>query len=63
MHARNLVPKPKTTAIGLGLRLVHMRNHKLLLVDQYARLAQSLPVVVGKAHVGKALDSAIATLK
>ena len=29
MHTCGLVPKPKTTVIGLGVRLVHTWNHKL----------------------------------
>ena len=55
----NLVPEPKTTVIGLGVRLVHKLNHKLA-SRQYAQLAQSFPVVVDKAyehHIGKVLYS------
>ena len=47
--------QPNTTLIGLGTTLVHKGN-KLR-----ARLARSLPVVVGKVcehHIGKALNSA-----
>ena len=48
MRTRSLVPKPKTTVIGLGARLVHTWNRG---VDQHSiRLAQSLPVVVTKAY-------------
>ena len=55
MRIRSLVPKPNTTLIGLGTILVHKGN------EPRARLARSLPVVVGKVcehHTGKALNSA-----
>ena len=55
MRTRNLVPKPNTTLIGLGTILVHKGD------EPRARLARSLPVVVGKVcehHIGKALNSA-----
>ena len=59
MRIQSLVPKPDTTLIGLGTILVHKGN------ESCARLARSLPVVVGKVcehHMGKALSSA-ASLK
>ena len=55
MRTRSLVPRLKITVIGLGTRLVHERNRELT-SGQYAWLARSLPVVVGKAyehHIGK----------
>ena len=51
----SLVPRPNTMFIGLGTTLVHKGN------EPRARLARSLPVVVGKVcehHIGKALNSA-----
>ena len=60
MRTRSLVPKTKTTVIGLGARLAHVKSR----VDQRSvRLARSLPVVVAKAyavqhHLGKALHLA-----
>ena len=55
MQTPSLVPRPKITVIGLEVRLVHKQYCKLT-SGQYAQLAQSLPVVVGKAyehHVGR----------
>jgi len=49
MHTCSLIPRLKITVIGLGARLLHKQNHKLT-SGQYARLAWSLPVVVGKAY-------------
>ena len=47
MRTRSLVPKPKTTVIGLGARLAHVKSR----VDQRSvRLVRSLPVVVAKAY-------------
>ena len=47
MHTCSLVPKPKTTVIGLGARLAHVKSR----VDQRSvRLVRSLPVVVAKAY-------------
>ena len=47
MRARSLVPKLKTTVIGLGARLAHVKSR----VDQRSvRLVRSLPVVVAKAY-------------
>ena len=47
MRTRSLVPKPKTTVIGLGARLAHVKSR----VDQRSVwLVQSLPVVVAKAY-------------
>ena len=58
VYTCSLVPKPKITVIGV--RLVHKQNCELT-SRQYAQLAWSLPVVVGKAyeyHVDKSLQSA-----
>ena len=47
MRTRSLVPKLKTTVIGLGARLAHVKSR----VDQRSvRLVRSLPVVVAKAY-------------
>ena len=47
MRTRSLVPKLKTTVIGLGARLAHVKPR----VDQRSvRLVRSLPVVVAKAY-------------
>ena len=47
MRTRSLVPKLKTTVIGLGARLAHVKSR----VDQRSvRLVGSLPVVVAKAY-------------
>ena len=47
MRIRSLVPKLKTTVIGLGARLAHVKSR----VDQRSvRLVRSLPVVVAKAY-------------
>ena len=47
MRRRSLVPKLKTTVIGLGARLAHVKSR----VDQRSvRLVRSLPVVVAKAY-------------
>ena len=47
MRTRSLVPKLKTTVIGLGARLAHVKSR----VDQCSvRLVRSLPVVVAKAY-------------
>ena len=47
MHTHSLVPKLKTTVIGLGARLAHVKSR----VDQRSiRLVWSLPVVVAKAY-------------
>ena len=57
MRTSSLVPKPITTVIGLGTRLVQA----WYCARWPARLEPSLPVVVGKAHghhVDKVLHSA-----
>ena len=57
MRTRSLVPRPNTTFIGLGTILSAQGNRN----EQRARLARSLPVVVGKVcehYTGKALNSA-----
>ena len=47
MHTNSLVPKLKTTVIGLGARLADVKSR----VDQRSvRLVRSLPVVVAKAY-------------
>ena len=47
MRTCSLVPKLKTTVIGLGARLAHVKSR----VDQrIVRLVRSLPVVVAKAY-------------
>ena len=47
MRTRSLVPKLKTTVIGLGARLAHVKSR----VDQRSvRLVRSLPVAVAKAY-------------
>ena len=56
MRTRSLVPRPKTTVIGLEARLVHRRN------GQRAVMAGTVfsPAALGKAyehHVGKALPT------
>ena len=49
MHTCSLIPRLKIAVIGLGARLLHKQNHKLT-SGQYAQLAWSLHVVVGKAY-------------
>ena len=50
MRTRSLIPKPKTTVIGLGARLVHTWNREL------PTYTAGTVVVVAKAYtVGKAL--------
>ena len=56
MRIRGLVPRPNTTFIGLGTTLSTRE-----MSEPRARLAGSLPVVVGKVcehYTGKALNSA-----
>jgi len=66
MRTRSLVPRLKITVIGLGTKLVHERNRELT-SGQYAWLARSLPVVVGKAYehhiTSTAFSFPLATLK
>ena len=59
MHTRSLIPKPKTTVIDLGVRLVH----KQIMTRHYARLGCTVfsRTMVGKTYehyIGKALHLA-----
>ena len=55
MRTRSLVPRPNTCSLVLERHFVHKGK------EPHARLARSLPVVVGRVcehHTGKALNSA-----
>ena len=59
MHTCSLVPRPITTIIGLGTRLVHKRNAEL--TTHTAGTVPSDPVYSSgqgyEHHIGKALHS------
>ena len=46
MHTCSLIPRPNTTTIGLGMRLVHKRNRELTM----RRVGTVSSVVVGKVY-------------
>ena len=57
MHACSLIPRPNTTIIGLGTRLVHKQN-RMLTTRTAGMVSSCSGGMVNEHHIGKALHSA-----